>query len=100
MEKKNKELSRLKVDLLTIAIGPEHHDLRLLDNKNKNLIGRICFNIACHHKENVALDFKTIQIKLSKLIDKELAFKLRFKKVKKFKNRIYITLLILTILIL
>jgi hypothetical protein len=58
LEKKFKELSRLKVDLLTIAIGPEHHDLRLLDNKNKNIIGRICFNVVCHHKENITLDFK------------------------------------------
>ena len=31
LAKKLTPISRLNIDLLTIAIGPEHHDLRLLD---------------------------------------------------------------------
>ncbi len=66
---------------MTIAIGPEHHDLRLLDRSNKNIIGRISFNVVCHHIENVTLDFQTLQLKFDKLIEKEIAFRLKFKKV-------------------
>ena len=66
---------------MTIAIGPEHHDLRLLDGKNMNMIGRISFNVSCHHIENITVDFKSLNIKLYQLMEKELAFKLKFKKV-------------------
>ncbi len=31
LAKKLTPISQLNIDLLTIAIGPEHHDLRLLD---------------------------------------------------------------------
>lgn len=31
LAKKLTPISRLNIDLLTIAIGPEHHDIRLLD---------------------------------------------------------------------
>ena len=81
IEKKLSCFSSLKVDLLTIAIGPEHHDLRLLDRKNQNIIGRISFNVACHHIENITIEFKSMNVKLYQLMEKELAFKLKFKKV-------------------
>ncbi len=31
LSKKLTPMSQLNIDILTIAIGPEHHDLRLLD---------------------------------------------------------------------
>lgn len=31
LSKKIAPLSKLNIDILTIAIGPEHHDIRLLD---------------------------------------------------------------------
>lgn len=31
LSKKLTPLSKLNIDILTIAIGPEHHDIRLLD---------------------------------------------------------------------
>ena len=31
LAKKNKPISIFYIDILTIAIGPEHHDIRLLD---------------------------------------------------------------------
>ena len=38
------------------------------------------FNVVCHHIENVTLDFQTLQLKFDKLIEKEISFKLKFKK--------------------
>ncbi len=33
LSKKLSPVSKLNIDILTIAIGPEHHDIRLLDIK-------------------------------------------------------------------
>jgi hypothetical protein len=71
-------MSSLKVDLLTIAIGPEHHDIRLLDRDNINRIGRISFNISCFHMENVFLNIQTLKFKISHLVKKQIALKLAF----------------------
>ena len=72
--------SMLKVDLLTIAIGPEHHDIRLLDYKRSNIIiGRISFNVACLHIENISLDIKNIQCKVFHLVQNEVVVKLKFR---------------------
>jgi len=71
-------MSSLKVDLLTIAIGPEHHDIRLLDRNNINQIGRISFNISCFHMENVFLNIQTLEFKISHLVNKQIALKLAF----------------------
>lgn len=73
-------ISTLKVDTLTIAIGPEHHDLRLLDFKKPNLIiGRISFNVMCSHIENISLAIKNLQCKVNHLVQNEVCFKLKFK---------------------
>ena len=71
-------MSSLKVDLLTIAIGPEHHDIRLLDRNNINRIGRISFNISCSHLENIFLNIQTLKFKISHLVKKQIALKLAF----------------------
>jgi hypothetical protein len=74
-------MSCLKVDLLTVAIGPEHHDIRLLDRRNVNQIGRVSFNIVCHHVENITLAIKSLQCKVLHLVQNDIALRLRFKKV-------------------
>ncbi len=43
LAKKMTPISRLNIDLLTIAIGTEHHDLRLLDVQ-VNFIGFFLYN--------------------------------------------------------
>ena len=79
--------SAIKVDLLTIAIGPEHHDLRLVDLKNpSNSIGRISFNIASHHKEKISINVKNVMCKVFHLVTNEVALKLKFKVKYLFKN--------------
>ena len=66
--------------MLTIAIGPEHHDIRLLDYKRSNvIIGRISFNVACFHIENITLDIKNIQFKVFHLVQNEVVMKLKFR---------------------
>lgn len=70
--------SSLKVDLLTIAIGPEHHDIRLLNKNNTHTIGRISFNISCSHIENIFLNIQTLKFRISHLVKKMIALKLAF----------------------
>ena len=59
----SEKYSSFKIDLLTLAIAPEHHDIALYDLKKSHLlIGRISYTITCKHIENVIL-FKEIQFK-------------------------------------
>lgn len=92
LAKKLTPISRMNIDLLTIAIGPEHHDLRLLDLqvkknllflfliwKNKNSIGRLSFNISCSHIENIEIKLKHFRCKITDLWKNELCFKMRYR---------------------
>ena len=74
----NHILSSLKVDLLTIAIGPEHHDIRLLEKNSSLPIGRISFNISCSHLENINLNIQTLKFKIFHLVKKQIALKFAF----------------------
>ena len=72
--------SMVKVDLLTIAIGPEHHDICLLDVKRPHgIVGRTSFNIICSHFERINLNVKNLQCKVFHLVQNEVVFKLKFK---------------------
>jgi hypothetical protein len=87
---KSSLFSSIKVDLLTIAIGPEHHDLCLLEEKKPfNLLGRMSFNVFCAHIEKIGLNIKNLQCKVNHLVQNEVVFKLKF-KVK--KSKIYINM--------
>lgn len=56
--------SSYKVDLLTIAVGPENHDMVLLNPKKKGAhIGRVSYTITCKHIEDI-----NIRVKKSKSV--------------------------------
>ena len=66
--------------MLTIAIGTEHHDLCLLDDKKPFLpVGRISFNVLCSHVENIKLNIKNLQCRVDHLVQNEVVLKLKFK---------------------
>ena len=72
--------SSFKVDFLTIAIGPEHHDLCLLDDRKPHIyLGRMSFNMVCSHIEKIGLSLKNVQCKVNHLVQNEVALKLKFK---------------------
>ena len=72
--------SSVKVDLLTIAIGPEHHDLCLIDDKKPfGPVGRISFNVVCSHIEKIGFSVKHLRVTVDHLVQNEVALKLKFK---------------------
>ena len=72
--------SGLKIDLLTLAIAPEHHDIVLLDPKRSHIQkGRINYVISCSHIENIYFMIENANLTLNTLMKNEMALKLKFK---------------------
>ena len=72
--------SGLKIDLLTLAVAPEHHDIVLLDPKKSHIQkGRINYMISCSHIENVYFMIEKVTFQINSLMKSELSLKLKFK---------------------
>ncbi len=79
--------SSLRVDLLTIAIGPEHHDLCLMEEKKPyGPAGRISFNVLCSHVEKIKLNIKNLIFRVDHLVQNEVVLKLKFKVIEKINS--------------
>ena len=75
----SEKYSSLKIDLLTLAIAPEHHDFALFDLQKSHLqIGRISYCISCKHIENIICKIDKFNFNLYSLINTDLALKLKF----------------------
>ena len=71
--------SSLKIDLLTLSIAPEQHDIALFDLKKVHYqIGRISYHIICKHIENINCKIEKIKFNLNTLINSDLSLKLKF----------------------
>ena len=82
--------SALKIDLLTLAIAPEHHDIGLVDNKKKHIqIGRINYMVSCSHIENIHIQLDNINFTLNSMTKNDLALKLKMKAAKTQKQSKY-----------
>ena len=76
--------SCFKINLLTIALAPEKHDLVLIDPKRIRVqLGRISYCITCKHISDLNLKINGFRINLNNLKYNEIALKL------KFENKIY-----------
>ena len=75
----SQKYSSFKIDLLTLAIAPEHHDIALYDLKKSHLlIGRISYTITCKHIENVICKIDSFKFNINSLINTDLCLKLKF----------------------
>ena len=75
----SQKYSSLKIDLLTLAIAPEHHDIALFDIKKSHLQkGRISYIINCKHIENIICKIEKFDFNLNTLINTDLCLKLKF----------------------
>ena len=75
----SQKYSSLKIDLLTLAIAPEHHDIALFDIKKSHLQkGRISYIINCKHIENIVCKIEKFDFNLNTLINTDLCLKLKF----------------------
>ena len=72
--------STYKVDLLTIIVGPEFHNIVLSSPKKKfHHLGRVMYTIACKHLSNINVKINSVKIKLNGLIQNDIALKLKYK---------------------
>ena len=72
--------SCFKINLLTLALAPEKHDLVLIDPKRIRVqLGRISYFVSCKHIEDVNLKITKFKINLNNLKFDEIALKLKFK---------------------
>lgn len=75
--------SSYKVDLLTIAVGPENHDMVLLNPKKKGAhIGRVSYTITCKHIEDINIRVKKAKVFIDRLMQNEISLKVKFRNEK------------------
>lgn len=71
--------SCLKIDLLTLALAPEKHDLILLDPKrNRVELGRINYNLSCKQVEDITIKIKSYKMNLKNLKYNDIALNLKY----------------------
>ena len=71
--------SCLKIDLLTLALAPEKHDIILLDPKRKRVeLGRINYNLSCKQVEDITIKIKSFKMNLKNLNYNEIALNLKY----------------------
>ncbi len=82
--------SAFKIDLLTVALGPENHNMVLLDLKKKFLhLGRISYTIECKQIDDINILIKSVKIELNHLLQNDISLKLKYRDNKKVYNTKY-----------
>jgi len=74
-------ISSLMIDMMTIALGPEHHDIKLIDSCSRAQIGRIKFNICCNHIAQISVSIESISCRLMEKTNNMISFKLSYKDI-------------------
>ena len=82
--------SAFKIDLLTVALGPENHNIVLLDLKKKFVhLGRISYTIECKQIDDINILIKSVKIELNHLLQNDISLKLKYRDNKKQYNTKY-----------
>ena len=82
--------SGYKIDLLTIAVGPENHNMILLNNNIPNIkLGRISYTIKCTHVEKINIIIKKINVELDHLFQTAISIRFKYRDNKNILNSKY-----------
>ena len=82
--------SGYKIDLLTIAVGPENHNMILLNNNIPNIkLGRISYTIRCTHVEKINIIIKKINVELAHLFQTEVSIRFKYRDDRNILNSKY-----------
>ncbi len=82
--------SGYKIDLLTIAVGPENHNMILLNNNIPNIkLGRISYTIKCTHVEKINIIIKKINVELDHLFQTAISIRFKYRDNKNVLNSNY-----------
>ena len=82
--------SSFRISLLTIVIGPEFHNLRLISPFKKNEhLGRVMYIITCKQIANISVKINSVKIALDNLSNNDIALKLKYHDNKLNPNSMY-----------
>ena len=82
--------SSFRISLLTIVIGPEFHNLRLLSPYKRNEhLGRVMYIIACKQLANINIKINSVKIALNNLSNNDISLKLKYHDKKLNPNSMY-----------
>ena len=86
MIKKSKIFSSFKIDLLTLAVGPEYHNIILTSPKNSEKLGRIMYTITCKQISNISVKINSVKIQMNELLQNNIALSLKYNQKNKQKS--------------
>ena len=86
MIKKSKIFSSFKIDLLTLAVGPEYHNIILTSPKNSEKLGRIMYMITCKQISNINVKINSVKIQMNELLQNNIALSLKYNEKNKQKS--------------
>ena len=82
--------SSFRISLLTIVIGPEFHNLRLVSPYKRNEhLGRVMYIIECKQLANINIKINSVKIALDNLSNNEISLKLKYHDKKLNPNSMY-----------
>lgn len=90
--KKAKVFSSFKIDILTLVVGPEFHNIVLKSpNKKSEKVGRITYTIICKQIEDIKVKINRATIKINELLHNNIALSLKYdeKNKKNEQNKKY-----------
>ena len=88
--KKAQLYSSFKIDLLTIAVGPEFHNIVLKPPKKKvERLGRIMYTITCKQLADINVKINSVKVQMNGLLQNSVALSLKYKDKNKQKSTMY-----------
>jgi len=71
----------LLIDMLTIALGPEHHDIKIIDSRTRGVLGRFKCNLNCNHIAPIFVSIDSIICRLHEKPNSKISYKLNYKDI-------------------
>jgi hypothetical protein len=88
--KKAKIYSSFKIDLLTVAVGPECHNIILRSPSHKvERLGRIMYTITCKQITNISVKINSVKVQMNGLLQNNVALSLKYKDKNKQRSTMY-----------
>ena len=71
----------LKIDFLTLVVGPEFHNIVLKSlNKKHETVGRIMYTVICKQLAEIKVTINQVKIKINELLHNNIALKLKYEE--------------------
>ena len=88
--KKAKIYSSFKIDLLTVAVGPEYHNIILRPpSKKTERLGRIMYTITCKQISNISVKINSVKVQMNGLLQNNVALSVKYKDKNKQMSTMY-----------